>query len=293
MRIVFIGTVIFSELMLEQLIQMQTNVVGVLTRSESKVNSDFRDLKPLASSKEIDCKHFTKINDEEILSWIKGKRPDVIFCFGLSQIIRKPILEIAPLGVVGYHPTLLPQNRGRHPLIWAIALGLRETGSTFFFMDEGADSGDILSQEVVQIKEGMNSQSLYDKIVRTSLEQVKNFVTELQSNTFKRIKQDQSKANSWRKRSRKDGIIDFRMDATNINQLILALSKPYVGASIEHDGNEVKVWESKVVIQNSPNIEAGKVIELNDNAIVVKCGRNAIALLHHEFNVIPKIGEYL
>ena len=51
------------------------------------------------------------------------------------------------MGILGYHPSLLPFNRGRHPIIWALALGLKETGSTFFFMDENADTGDIVSQK--------------------------------------------------------------------------------------------------------------------------------------------------
>jgi len=41
-------------------------------------------------------------------------------------------LGIAPLGVVGFHPAALPANRGRHPLIWALFLGLKKTASTFF-----------------------------------------------------------------------------------------------------------------------------------------------------------------
>jgi len=64
-----------------------------------------------------------------------------------SSLLKKELLSLPPNGVLGYHPAKLPQNRGRHPLIWSLVLGLEESASTFYFMDEGADSGDILSQK--------------------------------------------------------------------------------------------------------------------------------------------------
>ena len=78
-------------------------------------------------------------------------KPDIIFCFGWSSLIKSEVLNLTKLGVVGYHPAMLPNNRGRHPLIWAKILGLTQTGSTYFFMDEGADTGDILDQSSFEI----------------------------------------------------------------------------------------------------------------------------------------------
>ena len=85
------------------------------------------------------------------------------------------MLTLPSLGLVGYHPALLPQNRGRHPIIWALALGLEETGSTFFFMDEGADTGDILSQRRVPITPEDDAGTLYDKLTTTALDQINAF----------------------------------------------------------------------------------------------------------------------
>ena len=65
----------------------------------------------------------------------------------LFQINPKESLGFVHLEVIGFHLAAMPANRGRHPIIWALVLGLQETASTFFFMDEGADSGDIISQE--------------------------------------------------------------------------------------------------------------------------------------------------
>jgi methionyl-tRNA formyltransferase len=146
MRIVFIGTVEFSLKSLEKLIFLDANIVGVCTKELSKINSDFADLVPLCQENQIPYRLVTDINSRENLEWIGNLNPDIIFCFGWSSLIKKELLELAPMGIVGYHPAKLPENRGRHPLIWALFLGMKQSASTFFFMDEGADSGDILSQ---------------------------------------------------------------------------------------------------------------------------------------------------
>ena len=100
----------------------------------------------------IPVRYTPNINSEEVIGWISNLAPDVIFCFGWSGLLKKELLQIPPMGVIGYHPTALPKNRGRHPITWALNLGLKETASTFFFMDDGIDSGDILSQKKVLIK---------------------------------------------------------------------------------------------------------------------------------------------
>jgi methionyl-tRNA formyltransferase len=293
MRIIYIGTVIFSETMLRKLVELKANVVGVLTRQESKVNSDFKDLSVVCKEKSIDSKYFENINDSENVDWIHSKTPDIIFCFGLSQIIRREILSIPQLGVVGYHPTLLPQNRGRYPLIWAIALGLKKTGSSYFFMDEGADTGDILSQAEIEIKHGMSSQDLYEEVTSASLIQVEKFLPELQRGSYVRHKQDHSEANSWRKRGKKDGEVDFRMNNDTVHRLVLALSKPYVGAHLVYKGADVKVWKTNVREESNTNYESGKTLKSDESSIIVKCGNGSIELIEHEFTVLPEVGEYL
>ena len=151
MRIVYVGSVIFSAKALEKLISIEAEIVGVVTKNESTFNSDFFDLSSISKVNEIPYHYTSNINSAETVNWIRQFNPDIIFCFGWSNLIKKEVLEISPLGVIGFHPTLLPYNKGRHPLIWAKVLGLQKSGTTFFFMDEGADTGDILSQEVFEI----------------------------------------------------------------------------------------------------------------------------------------------
>lgn len=146
MRILFIGCVLSSEVLLTKLINMKCEIVGVITKKKSSFNNDFRDLGKICKINNIDFIYTDNINDGCSKEYINMKAPDVIYCFGWSQIIGEEVLMIPEKGVIGFHPTQLPNNRGRHPIIWALVLGLEKTASTFFFMDQGADTGDILSQ---------------------------------------------------------------------------------------------------------------------------------------------------
>jgi len=293
MRIVFIGTVELSRKILEHLIGLKADIVGLLTKECSNFNADFVDLSPICKENNIPFRFVQDINHHDNIKWVKDLRPDIIFCFGWSYLLKHEVLKIAPMGVVGFHPASLPQNRGRHPIVWALVLGLEETASTFFFMDEGADTGDILSQEEVMITYEDNARTLYDKIVKTTLKQVTDFLPELKNKTFRRIPQDHSKANYWRKRQLKDGEIDFRMSSKAVYNLVRALTEPYIGAHVVYKGKEVKVWEAVETDFHIPNIEYGKILDVEENKITVKCYDNAIILTRHEFYELPQVGEYL
>jgi methionyl-tRNA formyltransferase len=197
------------------------------------------------------------------------------------------------MGVLGFHPTKLPQNRGRHPIIWSLALGLKKSASTFFFMDEGADSGKILSQKNFEILDSDDAQSLYDKFVNIALLQIENFLPQLKKKTYQTIKQNHKISNSWRKRVKIDGKIDFRMTSQAIYNLVRALTKPYVGAHINYKDREIIVWKVKIVKNNQGNIECGKILNINRGKILVKTYNGAIKITHHEFKRLPNVGEYL
>ena len=293
MRIVLIGSVEFSLRSLERLISIDADLVGVCTKESSSFNSDFSDLKPLCDVNTIPCLYVNDINSKESVGWIENLNPDVIFCFGWSSLIKKDILAVAPMGIVGYHPTKLPINRGRHPLIWALALGLKESASTFFFMDKGADTGDILSQVDFEISYQDDARNLYDKVVETALIQIEEFIPALEKDTYIRIKQNEKESNSWRKRNELDGEIDFRMNSRSIYNLTRALTKPYVGAHIKFNEINYSVWKVKESNDFQENIEPGKVLGVFDKIFVVKSYDGAIEIIEHDFKEMPKVGEYL
>jgi len=293
MRIVFIGAVEFSRRVLQRLVETGADVVGVCTLKESIYNSDHVDLGILCEAQGIPWVYTPDVNSDEAVRWIGDKAPDVIFCFGWSRLLRRRLLDLAPLGVVGFHPAGLPANRGRHPIIWSLILGLRETATTFFFMDEGADTGDILYQSKVEIVDEDNATTLYEKVIRCALNDCETLVDELASGSFSRTPQDERRANTWRKRSEMDGKIDWRMSARSIHNLVRGLTKPYPGARFDFQGKEYTVWETEVVSGVPQNAEPGKILEVAATGPVVKTGEYGIRLVQADpfFRVVP--GEYL
>lgn len=296
MRIVFIGCVKFSHAALLHLLDTapaSITLAGIVTRRQSAFNADFHSLEELAQARNIPCLLAGGNDQQTIADWMRSIGPDVVYCFGWSYLLGQEILSIPPLGVIGYHPAALPQNRGRHPIIWALALGLTETASTFFFMDEGADSGDILSQQPVAINNEDDAGTLYAKLTDTALRQITGFTGQLASNSYPRTPQDHSKANYWRKRGKRDGQIDWRMSARSIHNLVRALSSPYPGAHCIHNEEEVKIWKTGLTEETAPNSEPGKILHTSGRTLWIKCGEGVLLLLSHEFSEIPAQGSYL
>lgn len=267
--------------------------MGYVQKNTSNFNNDFSDLTPICKNNNIPYILTADINSKKTIDWIKNLNPDIIFCFGWSSLIKKELLDLAPMGIVGYHPSKLPYNRGRHPLIWALVLGLKKSASTFFFMEEGADNGDILSQNEFDILYEDDASSLYKKIIDIAMQQIEIFVPQLQQNNYVKVKQDHSLSNIWRKRAKEDGIIDFRMNSYTIYNLVRGLTKPYMGANIKYNDKNIIIWKVEEVKVDMKNIEFGKVLEVQDNTILIKTYDGAVRIIEHEFKILPKAGEYL
>lgn len=293
MRILFMGAVQLSYHALTTVLEAKGNVVGCITQPDAGINSDYMDISSICELKGIPLFKTSDVNCADAMDWARNLEPDIVFCFGWSRLLKKDFLMLPPLGVIGYHPAELPKNRGRHPLIWALALGLDSTASTFFFMDEGADSGDILSQEPIEIRQTDTASDLYERVVATAQRQIRDFLPKLELNDYSRVSQNHAHANYWRKRCSADGKIDFRMADRSIYNLVRALTHPYVGAHLVYKNKEVKIWRAEVVGCNLGNIEPGKILSQRDSGIVVKCGAGAVWLDCTEFDSMPIVGEYL
>lgn len=294
MRILFIGAVKSSQVFLEKLIEMKEDIVAVVTNEDKGLNSDYVDLSHICANNSIEMLKVDNINDQCVIEFIRNSYPDVIYCFGFSQLLGKEIISIPPKGVVGFHPSKLPQNRGRHPLIWAIALGLKDTGSTFFYINEGVDEGEIISQRKVPVLYEDDAMTLYDRVLRISLTQIEEFTEKLKTEKIISVKQELLMGNYWRKRKKADGKIDWRMSSYSIYNLVRALSHPYVGAHFIHENKEIKVWKVKEKqIKGLENIEPGKIIDITEEkTIIIKTGDNCIELLDYD-PVKLKVGDYL
>lgn len=298
MRVGVIGCVAFSESMLDALLDAPgIEVVGVVTKARSAFNADFCDIGVRARAHDVPVFYQGAGDQGEMVRWFEDLAPDVIFCVGWPNLLQDALFNVPKHGVVGYHPTDLPRNRGRHPIIWALVLGLEETASTFFRIDGGVDSGPILNKVKVAIGPDDDAGQLYAQLLEVGRRQIVEIADGLRAGRQTLIPQDLSQGNLWRKRSKVDGRIDWRMSARTIHNLVRGLARPYPGAYCEtgpaETREEVSIWKARPVIDRRINLEPGLVLDVTDGGILVKAGVDAIELIEHGFGVLPAVGEYL
>jgi len=128
--------------------------------------------------------------DPEFIETMRGHRPDVIIVIGYQFFIPKELLQVPPMGVINFHSSLLPRACGMHPAWWTIWYGDRVSGMTLHYMDEGLDTGDIISCNNIPVKEGDTVDSLYERIWNADEPLVKELLDNLDAGTVPREPQD-------------------------------------------------------------------------------------------------------
>lgn len=103
------------------------------------------------------------LDSSKVIKLISESRPEIIFCIGGTRIIPPKILNIPQLGCLNIHPSLLPKYRGRYSTAHALFNGETQTGVTLHWMDEGIDTGPIISQSTIGIDPDDTAKSLYNK----------------------------------------------------------------------------------------------------------------------------------
>ena len=128
-------------------------------------------------------------------------------------MIGKEILEKFKNRVIGLHPSILPFNRGRHPIIWSLILKLKETGISFFIMSKKIDYGKILLQKKIRISKKDNSKTLMKKIELEIITNLSNLINTLKKKRYSNqiLLNPKIKHNIWRKREKNDGVVDLSL----------------------------------------------------------------------------------
>ena len=295
LRSFLIGCVQSSQVALDTLIKLpEVELVGVYTAKKQGINSDFFDITTHPRLGNTPIYFAEEVNHVDLYKILKILQVDVLWVIGWSKLIPEKLLSAPRVAALGYHPAALPKNRGRHPIIWSIALGLERTASTLFILEPGADSGPIVDQRSCEINSDDYAKDLYAKLITLLPLQITDVVQNICSGKFAPRKQNEVEATYWRKREQRDGVIDWRMSAVGIHNLVRALSHPYVGAEFLVGSVTIKVWRSEVVTEAiAEDIEPGKVLSVSQSGVLVKAGDGAIMLreLHGDHDFVA--GEYL
>ena len=217
----------------------------------------------------------TDVNAPETIEAVRALRPDAIFVIGWSQLVRGELIALAPGGVFGMHPSLLPRHRGRAPIPWTILSGLAKTGVTLFeIVDPTADSGPIVGQVEVAVAPDETATTLFDKLARAHVALIREYVPLLAAGSAPRTPQDTSRASAWPKRTPADGIIDWETRAPYVYDWVRAQTRPYPGAFTFLGEEKVVVWRARPLRWEGAE-PAGTVVR---EGPVVACGEGALLL---------------
>jgi methionyl-tRNA formyltransferase len=285
MKIIFIGGVKFSYEILKTILENNWNISVVFSYDDSKKEkiSDFISLDELCSKYNLQNIKVDKINAQNNIEIIKKIEPDIILVMGWSQLLNSEIISIPKIGVIGSHPTELPKYRGRAPIPWSILKGLKTSALTFFFIEEGTDSGDILDQRSFKLSSNDDATSVYKKVESVGKEMIQDNLTKLQNGNYTRKKQDVSNfIENWEKRGPQDGIIDWSRNSQEIHTLIRATTHPYPGAYTIFNGSKLIIWGAEFSNEQSKGV--GKIMRVNNFNVKIGTGKGVIILKRISFN---------
>lgn len=282
-RIAIAGSVNSSKKVMEKLIEHKMNVVLAfgLDPEVSENVSGFKDLKPVAESGGLPFYYFKKLNDEWVVDLMKSENVDLFFVIGLSQLVREPLLSLPTYGCIGYHPTLLPEGRGRGAIAWII-LGKAKPAASFFVMDKGADSGPLLAQEPVDLKGDEYPQEVIDKILKGIDRALDKLLPDLKKGAVELKEQDHSKATYLGKRAPDDGYINWNDSAEEIALLVRAVSSPLPGAFTFYKGQQITIWKASVKKDAKFIGVPGRILESGERAFLIQTGDGVLEVLEYK-----------
>ena len=182
------------------------------------------------------------INDGEAVRFIADRRLDWLFIIGWSQIARAPLLATPRRGVLGMHPTLLPEGRGRAAIPWAILKRLTKTGVTLFQLDEGVDTGPILAQQEVPMSARETATELYAKVATAHRDLIRHSWPAIARDEIEPRPQDDRHATLWPGRTPDDGRLTATMRVSDVELLVRATTRPYPGAFMDLPEGRLRVW---------------------------------------------------
>jgi methionyl-tRNA formyltransferase len=205
------------------------------------------------------------VNDAEVPAAVRRHRLDWLFIVGWSQIAGPEVLAAPRRGVLGMHPTLLPEGRGRASIPWAILKGLRETGVTLFQLDEGVDTGPIVAREVLPLAPDETATRLYERVTEAHVRLIGRVWPDLAADRLTATAQDESRATRWPGRRPADGEIRPGMTVAEAERLVRATTHPYPGAFWLEPDRVVRVWRGRPLDRGeTPDPAAGPLFRLAD-----------------------------
>jgi len=238
-------------------------------------------LKEWAKKLSVDFLPIEKVNREQSIKMLKKYGADLFISMSFNQILKKEILQVAPLGFINCHAGKLPFYRGRNILNWVLINDEKEYGVTVHYVDEGIDTGDIIEQAVDAISDHDNYAMLLNRATQLCAEVLFKAVSKIEKGTVTREKQIEKHTVGFYCGYRREGDewIDWNWSSRRIFNFIRSISKPAPCARTLYDGVQVMV-EHAEMIETAPNYidVPGTIVGKSGDSLIVKSGDSTIKL---------------
>ena len=282
MRIVYMGTPDFAVPPLAALVENGYEVTAVITQPD-KPKGRGKTLMPTpvkeeALKHEIPVYQPAKVRDPEFLETLQKLEPDMIIVAAFGQIIPKVILDMPKYGCINIHASLLPKYRGAAPIQQAVIDGEKESGVTIMKMGTGLDTGDMISQAVVKLREDETGGSLFDRLAETGAELLVRTIPSIENGTAVYTKQPEESPTPYAAMITKQmGLLDFSKSAVVLERLVRGMN-PWPSAYTFLNNKTLKVWKCSVESGSCGKDVPGTITDVDKKGIHVACGEGTLIL---------------
>ncbi|PIY97110.1 MAG: methionyl-tRNA formyltransferase [Candidatus Kerfeldbacteria bacterium CG_4_10_14_0_8_um_filter_42_10] len=277
---VFFGTPYFAVPVLESIIKLPYLDLKAVVTQPDKPAGRKQELAPppvktVALDNDVSVLQLEKIKGEEFEREFKKLNPDVAIIVAYGRIIPQNLLDIPQYGFLNIHASLLPKYRGASPIQYAILEGEKETGVTLMKIDQGLDTGPIISQKQIDIAPGDNFETLHNKLAKLGAVLLEESLPDYLGSKIPPASQNEFHATGTKIIEKEDGRIDWNKSAKRIERQIRAFA-PWPGAYCWYNNKRLKIIEAALA-ESVINLEPGKVGS-RDKSVLVGCGKGNLKL---------------
>lgn len=278
LRIVFLGTPDFAVESLEAILANGYNVVGVVTMPDKPAGRGHKmyqsPVKLCAMSHGIEVLQPVRLKDPEFVDRLRALEADLFIVIAF-RMLPEVVWTMPRLGTFNLHASLLPRYRGAAPINRAVMNGDTETGVTTFFLKHEIDTGDIISQERVEILPTDNVGDVHDRLMHLGAKLTVKTIDDIIAGTLRPIPQDQligdTEPTPAPKIFKEDCEICWNSPAETIHNHVRGLS-PYPAAwstliSDDTEQGAVKIFETAILHDMAP-LAPGEIAIQGDTLIV-------------------------
>ena len=279
MRLAFLGTPAFAVPTLEKCVEAGHDVAAVLTQPDRPRGRGQQaaapPVKEAAVRLGLAVYQPERIRRPEAVEYLRALNLDAMVVVGYGQIIPQNVIDLAPLGIINVHASLLPKYRGAGPIQWAILNGETRTGVTTMRIDASLDTGDMLLKAETEIGSEETAIELGKRLATMGAELLAQTLAGLAAGTIVPEKQDPAQATHAPLLVKEDGRIDWSRPAAAIHNQVRGL-QPWPGAYTGFRGQTLHVWRTKGPGSGGQG-PGGSILNLRP--FVVQCGEEALELL--------------